>query len=420
MQPDTILTGPLAPRPWAEPGPPGLELTILMPCLDEARTIGACVQQAREFLDRHGIDGEVLVVDNGSRDDSRALAAGHGARIVVVEERGYGAALDGGIAAARGRFVIMGDSDGSYDWSNLMPFVRELRAGADLVMGNRYRGGIQAGAMPFLHRYLGNPVLTALGRRFFGSDCGDFYCGQRGFSREAVLALDLRSRGMEYALEMLAKATLLDMRVVEIPITLAPDGRGRSPHLRTWRDGWRSLRFLLLYSPRWLFLYPGLFLGSAGALVGAALLARPGLAGPPGAAALALLQCGVAISLGFQLAAFYGFGKVLAAVSGLHPPSRALHAAMRRLHLEHGLVAGALLFAAGIGLALATGLGAVAGTAEHVPFASLRTGVAAALLTTLGCQAVCSSFYFSLLKLQWLARFEGREEVAAWTRRMAA
>src|SRR5262245_38444534 len=213
-----------------------LELTLLMPCLDEARTVGACVDKARRFLEEHGIDGEVLVADNGSQDDSRAIAARHGARVVDVPQRGYGAALAGGIAAARGRYVIMGDSDGSYDWARVMPFVERLREGCELVMGNRFKGGIEQGAMPLLHRYLGNPFLTAVGRRFFGSDCGDFYCGQRGFTREAARRMELRSTGMEFALEMLVKATLLQMRVDEVPIALSPDGRGRRSHLRTWRD----------------------------------------------------------------------------------------------------------------------------------------------------------------------------------------
>src|SRR5688572_4003226 len=220
----------------------GLELTLLMPCLDEARTVGACVEQARRFLESHGIAGEVLVADNGSRDGSREVAERAGARMVRIEERGYGAALAGGIAAARGRFVIMGDSDASYDWSALMPFVERLRSGDELVMGNRFSGSIRSGAMPFLHRYLGNPFLTALGRRFFGSTSGDVYCGLRGFSRQAALRMSLRSKGMEFALEMLVKATLLGLRVSEVPIVLSPDGRGRRSHLRTWRDGWRSLR----------------------------------------------------------------------------------------------------------------------------------------------------------------------------------
>src|SRR5262245_5666816 len=383
-----------------------LELTLLMPCLNEARTVGACVAKARGFLDAHGIEGEVLVADNGSTDGSREIAEKHGARVVLVRERGYGAALAGGIAAARGRYVVMGDSDDSYDWSDVGPFLEELRAGNELVMGNRFRGGIRRGAMPFLHRYLGNPFLTAVGRRFFGSDCGDFYCGQRGFSRAAAQRMELRSTGMEFALEMLVKATLLGMRVTEIPITLSPDGRDRRPHLRTWRDGWRSLRFFLLYSPDWLFLYPGMLLFLLGLGFGTWIL--------PGARAIGnlrldvhtLLYCAVAISVGFQLAVFFVFAKVLAVISGLHPPSRFTERVIEKLHLEHGLIGGGLLVLVGLGGSLV----ATWGWAQHSfgnldPFQMMRTTIPSALLITLGCQMICCSFYFSMLKLQWHERF---------------
>jgi glycosyltransferase involved in cell wall biosynthesis len=383
-----------------------LELTLLMPCLDEARTVGACVAEARRFLEEQGIAGEVLVADNGSRDGSPEVAERAGARVVFVAERGYGAALAAGIAAARGRFVIMGDSDGSYDWSAVLPFVERLRAGADLVMGNRFRGGIEKGAMPFLHRYLGNPFLTAVGRRFFGSNCGDFYCGQRGFTRAAARTMDLRSSGMEFALEMLVKATLLGMRVSEVPIALRPDGRGRRSHLRTWRDGWRSLRFFLLYSPRWLFLYPGLALMAVGLGLGGWLLPGPRSLGSLQLDVHTLLYCAAAVSVGFQLVVFYLFGKVLALVTGLHPPTRRSMRVIGWLHLEHGLLAGGLLFVLGV----AGAVRATLGWAEHSfgeldPFHVMRLTIPSTLLITLGCQVICSSFYFSLLKLQWHERF---------------
>ena len=233
------------------------ELTILMPCLNEAETLGICIEKALSFLARTGIAGEVVIADNGSTDGSQAIAEGLGARVVPVPARGYGSALLGGIEAARGRYVIMGDSDDSYDFSRLELFVEQLRAGYALVMGNRFKGGIMPGAMPALHRYLGNPVLTAIGRLFFRSPCGDFHCGLRGFDREAILALDLQAPGMEFASEMVVKATINRLRMTEVPTILSPDGRSRPPHLRSWRDGWRHLRFLLLFSPRWLFLYPG-------------------------------------------------------------------------------------------------------------------------------------------------------------------
>jgi glycosyltransferase involved in cell wall biosynthesis len=252
-----------------------MELTILMPCLNEAETVGACVDQALGFLRRAGVEGEVLVADNGSSDGSPSVAAARGARVVPVRERGYGAALSGGIAAARGRFIIMGDADASYDFARLDGFLEELRSGADLVMGNRFRGGIRPGAMPALHRWLGNPLLSYVGRRLFRIQVGDFHCGLRGVNAQSIRALDLRTPGMEFASEMVVRAALEGLKVVEVPTTLAPDGRSRPPHLRTWRDGWRHLKFLLTYSPRWLFLYPGLGFLALGAVAAAALFPGP-------------------------------------------------------------------------------------------------------------------------------------------------
>jgi glycosyltransferase involved in cell wall biosynthesis len=233
-----------------------MELTILMPCLNEAETIGVCIDKALGFLRRAGVEGEVLVADNGSRDGSQAIAESRGARVVPVSERGYGAALRGGIAAARGRYIIMGDADNSYDFSRLEGFLDALRNGADLVMGNRFAGGIERGAMPLLHHWLGNPLLSFIGRLFFKIPIHDFHCGLRGFNTQTMRELDLRTSGMEFASEMVVRAALEKLRVMEVPTTLAPDGRSRPPHLRTWRDGWRHLKFLLIYSPRWLFLYP--------------------------------------------------------------------------------------------------------------------------------------------------------------------
>lgn len=253
----------------SHPQPPPasqVELTILMPCLNEVRTLASCVRQARAFLETTGIVGEVLIADNGSSDGSQALALSLGARVVAVAERGYGAALRAGIEAASGRFVIMGDSDQSYDFSRLEPFVAALRQGSELVVGNRFKGGIAQDAMPWLHRYLGNPVLSFIGRRFFGGPLRDFHCGLRGFNRSAMLRLDLVTPGMEFASEMIVKALQAQLRVAEVPTTLSKDGRDRPPHLNTWRDGWRHLRYLLLYTPRWLFLYPGLTLSLLGLL----------------------------------------------------------------------------------------------------------------------------------------------------------
>jgi glycosyltransferase involved in cell wall biosynthesis len=233
------------------------ELTILMPCLNEAETLDRCILKARGFLERSGVVGEILIADNGSTDGSQAIAEARGARVVNVMDRGYGSALLGGIRAARGKYVIMGDSDDSYDFSDLAPFVESLRRGQQLVMGNRFLGGILPGAMPPLHRYLGNPALTAVGRLFFRSACGDFHCGLRGFDRQAILGLDLQATGMEFASEMVVKATIAKLRVSEVPITLSRDGRSRPPHLRSWRDGWRHLRFLLCSARGGYFFIPG-------------------------------------------------------------------------------------------------------------------------------------------------------------------
>lgn len=249
-----------------------LELTIAMPCLDEAATLGACIDQAQSFLDRTGITGEVLVADNGSRDASVSIAESRGARVVHVQNRGYGEALRAGMREARGRWVIMADSDLSYDFEHLDLFVDALRSGSDVVVGNRFSGGIEPGAMPALHRYLGNPVLSFIARRLFSIPVGDFHCGLRGVRRDTAGSLPYRSSGMEFASEMIIRCSFADLSITEVPTVLRPDGRDRAPHLRRWRDGWRHLRLLLLYSPRWLFLYPGLLaIAVAAVLTGTAL-----------------------------------------------------------------------------------------------------------------------------------------------------
>ena len=298
-----------------------LELTILMPCLDEIETLPTCIDKARRFLREHAVDGEVLVADNGSTDGSIEAALAHGARVVHVPVRGYGAALQAGIADARGRFVVMGDSDDSYDFSRLLPFLEHLRGGADLVMGNRFRGGIAPGAMPFLHRYLGNPVLSFIGRIFFRIPIGDFHCGLRGFRRDRIAALGLTTPGMEFASEMIVRAALAGLAIREVPTTLSPDGRSRPPHLRTWRDGWRQLRFLLLFSPRWVFLYGGLLIMALGAVLVFALLPGP----MPLTRHLTLdihsivVGC-LAVLIGAQCLSFGIIARRYAAIRGLLPP----------------------------------------------------------------------------------------------------
>jgi len=326
----------------------GIELSVVMPCLNEAETLATCIRKAQAAFQRADIAGEVIVADNGSDDGSQAIATDLGARVVAVSAKGYGNALMGGIAAAKGRYVVMGDSDDSYDFGDIPRFLEELRKGSDLVMGNRFRGGIQPTAMPLSHRYFGNPGLTALGKLFFGSSCGDFYCGMRGFSKAAYQRLDLRTTGMEFATEMVVKSTLLKLRIAEVPTTLSPDGRSRPPHLRTWRDGWRTLRFFLLYSPRWLFLYPGAALMLLGVLAGAWLLPEPRRVGTVVFDVHTLLYAAIAVLLGFQAIAFAVFTKLFAISEGLHPPDALLDRLFQYITLEVGLVAGALLVVGGL------------------------------------------------------------------------
>jgi len=377
------------------------ELSIVLPCLNEAATVATCVGKARQFLDRSGIDGEVVVADNGSSDGSAELAAAAGARVVHVAERGYGSALTAGIAAAHGTFVIMADADDSYDLANLDEFVERLRQGWELVMGNRFRGGIARGAMPFLHRYLGNPLLSGLGRLFFSSPCRDFHCGLRGFRREAILGLGLRATGMEFASEMVVKATLAGLRITEVPTTLVPDGRGTPSKLRTWRDGWRHLRFLLLFSPRWLFLYPGLVLMAVGAAVTAWLLPGPRQLASLTLDVHTLLYAAAAILIGFKGVSFAILSRAFATAEGLLPPAARWRELERRLTLEGGLVVGAFLVVAGVGGSLlavrvwgATSFGGLE------PTVMLRIVVPAVTATVLGCEFILASFFLSVLRLK--------------------
>lgn len=334
----------------ARPRSPELELTILMPCLNEAETVATVVAKAVGFLRRAGVEGEVVVADNGSTDGSQALAEAAGARVVGVLDRGYGAALMGGVCAARGRFVIMGDADDSYDFENLDAMLGQLRSGAHLVMGNRFKGGIAPGAMPFLHRYLGNPVLSFLGRLFFKIPVGDFHCGLRGFSREAILALGLKSQGMEFASEMVVKAALGGLFIAETPTTLKPDGRSRRPHLKTWRDGWRHLRFLLLHSPKFLFIYPGVMLSLLG-LAGVLALSQGAVRLSPKLVLdiHTLIASCFAILIGVQLIMFGALARRYAMVEGFLPPPKTLQPFLLGLTLETTLQASLVILIAGAG-----------------------------------------------------------------------
>jgi hypothetical protein len=363
-----------------------VEVTVVMPCLDEAETLGVCIQKASASLDELGVPGEILVADNGSSDGSQEIARRLGARVVDVPQRGYGAALAAGIGAAQGRWVIMGDADDSYDFSRLAPFVAALRAGDALVVGNRFRGGIEPGAMPWMHRRIGNPILSRMARRFFRSPVGDVYCGLRGFDRDAVQSLDLRSTGMEFAIEMVVKATMHGLPIGEVPTTLSPDGRTRKPHLRTWRDGWRSLRFLLLYSPNWLFFYPGVALITIGAVGMGWRLAHPGRVD-------SLILLGVVIVVGAQSALFAVLAKVFGVTEGLLPPDRRMLRWFRYLTLERGLLIG--------GAAVLTGLGGcIWGLLAETQLARIRAVALFGTLLALGAQAVLGSFLVSILGLK--------------------
>ena len=336
-------------KPTSRIAPEALELTILMPCLNEAETIEVCVHKAMGFLQRNGVAGEVLIADNGSTDGSQAMAEALGARVVSVLEKGYGAALLGGIRAARGRFVIMGDADDSYDFERLEGLLDHLRNGADLVMGNRFQGGIAPGAMPLLHRYLGNPVLSFLGRLFFAIPVGDFHCGLRGFSRQAMVDLNLKCPGMEFASEMVVMASLRGLKIEETPTTLKPDGRSRPPHLKTWRDGWRHLRFLLLHSPRWLFIYPGVALIALG-LIGSAVLSR-GAVQVTARVSLdthSLVVACFAILIGVQLVMFGALARRYQMVEGVLPPSANFQKFLMGLSLESILQVSVVILAAGL------------------------------------------------------------------------
>jgi glycosyltransferase involved in cell wall biosynthesis len=376
------------------------ELTILMPCLNEAETLARCIDKALRYITRSGIDGEVVIADNGSTDGSQLIAKERGATVIDVPAKGYGSALMAGIRAARGRFVIMGDSDDSYDFSNLDPFVEKLREGSDLVMGNRFKGGIRRGAMPPLHRYLGNPVLTAIGRVFFNSPCGDFHCGLRGFSRNSILSLGLQSPGMEFASEMIVKATINGLNIAEVPTTLSPDGRSRPPHLRSWRDGWRHLRFLLLFSPRWLFLYPGLFLSIAGILTTAWLLPEPRRIGVVTFDIHTLLYSAMAIVVGVQSLEFWAFANVHGMHEGILPPNPRLLRLIGLLTIERGLVTAAILLVIGFALvvlALSSWSGVAFGMLE--PAYTMRLAIPSATCVVLAFEIAYGAFVLNVLEI---------------------
>ncbi len=382
-----------------------IEVSIVMPCLNEEESLAECIRMAQAGLEGAGAEGEIVIADNGSTDGSQEIARGLGARVVDVPAKGYGAALMGGIEAARGRYVIMGDADGSYDFAHIEAFLERLRAGDELVMGNRFRGGIKEGAMPFLHRYLGNPVLSFLGRLLFPSAIGDFHCGLRGFRREIVPSLDLQSPGMEFASEMVVKATLNDLRISEVPTTLSPDLRSRPPHLRTWRDGWRHLRFLFLFSPRWLFFYPGAALMLLGALTMIALLPGTLEAFGTGFDVHTMVYASAMTVVGYQALLFAVFARVYAMTEGFLPAQPWLEKTMGRVNLEVGLIAGALLTLGGVVLAIvALAIWGGSGFDELDYGETLRIVIPSATLLMLGVQTILGSFFLSILGIRHSGR----------------
>ena len=388
--------------PDAEPGVPTavVELSVVLPCLNESETLATCVRKARRSFTELGVAGEVVVADNGSTDGSQDIARAEGARVVDVPRRGYGAALLAGIRAATGEYVLMADADDSYALDDLGGFLRELRGGADLVMGNRFRGRIEPGAMPFLHRYVGNPALSMLGRLFFHIPVGDFHCGIRAFRRDQVLALGLVTSGMEFASEMVVRASLAELRIREVPTVLRPDGRSRAPHLRTWRDGWRHLRFLLAFSPRWLLLYPAMVfqgLGLAGMLW---LLLGPRSVGRVVFDVHTMLAFATMFVLGVQGLGLAVIARSYAAYLGLLGQSRRLDQLLVRVSLERGLVLGGLLLAAGA--ACFVGALTTWGAAGFGPLdaaQSLRLPIVGSVLAITGFSIVTVSFTLSLTQI---------------------
>jgi len=386
-----------------------VELTILMPCLNEAETIARCIEKAKRGLERAGVAGEILIADNGSTDGSQAIAEKLGARVVAVKEKGYGNALRGGIEAARGEWILMGDADDSYDFAEADRFVEKFQNGDELIMGCRLPvggGTIMPGAMPWKNRWIGNPVLTTIGRIFFKCPAHDFHSGLRGFTRTAYYKMELQTTGMEFASEMAIKGTLKKLKISEVPITLHKDGRSRPPHLKPWRDGWRHLRFMLIYSPRWLFLVPGIFLTALGIIFSAALAVQDIQLGGIQLNVGTLMMACMSVVVGFQLVAFAFFTKVFAIAEGLLPEDPKLSRVFKTFTLEKGIVAGLLILLAGfvmfaraLWLWQQANFGLLPSTEEN-----LRRLIPAATLILLGIQSVFSSFFMSVLGLKTVKR----------------
>ena len=386
-----------------------LQLTILMPCLNEAETIARCIEKAKRGIERAGVPGEILIADNGSTDGSQAIAEKLGARVVAVKEKGYGNALRGGIAAARGKFILMGDADDSYDFSEADRFVNKFQEGYDLVMGCRLPvggGTILPGAMPWKNRWIGNPILSFIGRLFFKCPAHDFHAGLRAFTKDALERMELQTTGMEFASEMVIKATLKKFKIAEVPITLHKDGRSRPPHLKPWRDGWRHLRFMLLFSPRWLFLMPGIFLSALGAVFATRLALGDFQVGGILFNVGTLSVASMTVIVGFQLVAFAFFVKVFAIAEGLLPDDPKLTRVFKIFTLEKGIMLGLAVLLAGVVL-----LARAVWIWQQVHFNAslsaednLRRLIPAVTLIVLGIQAIFSSFFMSVLGLKTVTR----------------
>ena len=393
------------------PAAGAVELSVVVPCLDEAETLQSCIEKIQRVFHENSIGGEIIVADNGSTDGSHSIASRMGARVVHVREKGYGNALRGGIAAARGKYVITGDADDSHDLAQIPAFLAKLQDGYELVIGNRFKGEVQAGAMPPLHRYLGTPILTGLGKLFFRAPCGDQQCGFRGFTREAFSRMRLRATGMEFASEMVVKAAYLRMRIAEVPTTQFPAGRHRRPHLRTWRDGWRHLLLMLLHSPRWLFFYPGALLVVLGLAVGLWLLPAPRTVAGIVFDIHTLLFAAAAVLLGFQSLSFAAFTQIYAVREGLLPEDDRIEKLLRAMPPEAGLVLGSVVTVLGFAgsvFALRSWGGRHFG--EFDPVKGMRLVIPAVFALTLGGQIVLSSFFLSLLRLgRALESHENRE-----------
>ena len=375
-----------------------MELTILMPCLNESLTLLNCINKAKKFINESDVEANILIADNGSTDGSQQIATDNGATVVDVKERGYGAALIAGIKAADGKYVIMGDSDESYDFENLQPFIDELRKDNHLVMGNRFAGGVQPNAMPFLNKYLGNPVLSFLGRLFFKTPIGDFHCGLRGFNRERMLDIELKSPGMEFASEMVIKSVLNDLSISEVPIKLYPDGRDRPPHLRRWRDGWRHMVLLLLFSPRWLFLYPGALLTTVGLVLMGLLSMGSIQIGEHFLDINTLLYSGALVVAGFQVVSFAIFGKLIASLKLSLPVKGGLEKVLNKFTLEKGItLALTLIILSAAGTFYSIHDWSLTGFGDLMPKKIMRITIPSVVAFILGIQTLFSSFFLKLI-----------------------